>query len=212
MSMSRTDLTSSLESLLFISGEPVALARLAKLLEKEEDDIKKALDVLAEKYNSDASCGLMLIMKDGKAVLVTKPENMALVETFTKGSMQENLSRVALEVLSIIAYRAPISRAEIESIRGVNCSFTIRNLLLRDLIERQTSPTDTREYVYFPTFRLLQLLGLQGTQDLPEYKTLSVDGRLTALINPAEESSSEEIKEEKVVALSPEKNTKIESE
>lgn len=205
--MSSTSLASSLESLLFISGEPIAFARLAKLLERDEEIIEKALETLALKYKEDVSSGLTLLIKERKAVMATKPENMTLVEMFTKGSMQENLSRVALEVLSIIAYRAPISRAEIETIRGVNCSFTLRNLLLRDLIERQTSPTDAREYVYFPTFRLLQLLGLQGIQDLPQYKTLSVDGRLTALVDTPLEQQKETGGNEPV-----EKNTQTEIE
>lgn len=183
---------SSLESLLFISGEPVAFTRLAKILETDEEVIEQSLQTLAVKYTNDVSSGLMLVMKDKKAVIATKPENATLIEILTKGSMQENLSRVALEVLSIIAYRAPISRTEIETIRGVNCSFTLRNLLLRDLIERQTNPTDTREYVYSPTFRLLQLLGLQSVQNLPDYDTLSVDGRLTTIIDiPSKQQESE---------------------
>lgn len=181
--MSSLHILSSLESLLFISGEPISFARLAKILEVDEETIKQSLETLALKYSEDASSGLMLVMKEKEAVMGTKPENATLVESLTKSSMQENLSRVALEVLSIVAYRAPISRVAIEAIRGVNCSFTLRNLLLRDLIERQTNPTDTREYVYSPTFRFLQLLGLHSVQELPDYETMSVDGRLKTLID-----------------------------
>ncbi|MFZ2187842.1 MAG: SMC-Scp complex subunit ScpB [Candidatus Moraniibacteriota bacterium] len=179
--MSSPHLASALESLLFISGEPLSFSRLAKITDTDEASVTAHLKALAEKYAHDGQCGLTILMKDSKAALATKPENTALVEALTKSSLQENLSRAALEVLAIIAYRSPISRAEIEAIRGVNCSFTVRNLLLRDLIERRDNPDDAREYVYFPTFRLLQSLGLQGTEDLPDYGTLSLDERLNMI-------------------------------
>jgi segregation and condensation protein B len=187
-----THLASVLESLLFISGEPISFVRLAKILDTDEEQIMLLVQALADKYTNDMECGLMIIVKEKKALLATKPENMVAVEALTKSSIQENLSKAALEVLSIIAYRSPISRSEIEAIRGVNCSFTIRNLLLRDLIERQDNPKDAREYVYFPTFRLLQSLGLSGTEELPDYKTLSVDERLKMLVDLPETVSGEE--------------------
>jgi len=178
-----THFASVLESLLFVSGEPISFSRLAKILGTDEEQVSLSLQALADKYTHDIQCGLMIIMKDKKALLATKPENMREVEALTKSSIQENLSKAALEVLSIIAYRSPISRSEIEAIRGVNCSFTLRNLLLRDLIERQENPRDAREYVYFPTFRLLESLGLRGTEELPDYRTLSVDERLKMLVD-----------------------------
>lgn len=186
-----THLASVLESLLFVSGEPISFARLAKILGTDEEHVSLSLQALADKYTHDIQCGLMIIVKDKKALLATKPENMRAVEALTKSSIQENLSKAALEVLSIIAYRSPISRSEIEAIRGVNCSFTLRNLLLRDLIERQDNPKDAREYVYFPTFRLLESLGLRGTEELPDYKTLSQDERLKMLVDVPEAGTEE---------------------
>ena len=180
------------ESLLFVSGEPIALGRLAKILNISEDEILALVEILTEKYSADAQCGLQIIIKDGHVELATKPENASFVEALTKSALQENLSKTALEVLSIIAYRAPITRAEIESIRGVNCSFTLRNLLLRDLIEREGNPTDARGYVYLPTFRFLESLGLQRISELPDYVTLSQDERLKILLT---EDSSEKVNE-----------------
>lgn len=191
-----THLASILESLLFVSGEPISFSRLAKILGTDEEHVSLSLQALADKYTHDIQCGLMIIVKDKKALLATKPENMVAVEALTKSSIQENLSKAALEVLSIIAYRSPISRSEIESIRGVNCSFTLRNLLLRDLIERQDNPKDAREYVYFPTFRLLESLGLRGTEELPDYKTLSQDERLKMLVDVPEAGKEENLQTE----------------
>lgn len=187
--MVKAFLTSALESLLFIGGEPFSFARLAKTLGLSEKEVALSVQALGEKYARDTECGLMIIVKDHKAVLATKPENAKFVEALTKSSLQENLSKPALEVLAIVAYRSPITRAEIEAIRGVNCSFTVRNLLLRDLIERRGNPEDARGYVYFPTFRLLQHLGIKGTEALPDYETLARDERLKMIL---EEDDQEE--------------------
>lgn len=172
----------ALESLLFISGEPLSFGRLAKILGASENDIAAYIRTLSEKYAADGECGFQLIVKDKSVELVTKPENAPFIEVLTKSALQENLSKAALEVLAIIAYRTPITRVEIESIRGVNCSFTLRNLLLRDLIERQGNPEDARGYVYLPTFRFLESLGLRSIEGLPDYEALSRDERLKMVL------------------------------
>lgn len=184
--MPKAHILSSLESLLFISGEPLSFSRLAKTLAVSEKEVADGIQMLSEKYTDDAECGLMIIMKDSKAVLATKSENVKFVEALTKSSLQENLSKAALEVLAIVAYRSPITRAEIEAIRGVNCSFTVRNLLLRDLIERRGNPENARGYIYFPTFRLLQSLGIKDTESLPDYETLAKDERLKMILDEEE--------------------------
>ena len=194
MAAAPTHPTAALESLLFIGGEPLLFARLAKTLGVSEKEVAARIEALGEKYADDEQCGLMIITKDRRAVLTTKPENAQFVEALTKSALQENLSKAALEVLAIVAYRSPITRAEIEAIRGVNCSFTVRNLLLRDLIERRGNPQDARGYVYFPTFRLLQSLGLKNIRELPEYEVLSQDKRLKIFL---EEEGTEAEQEQK---------------
>jgi segregation and condensation protein B len=186
----------ALESLLFVSGEPLSFGRLAKLLQISEDEVMACIRALAEKYAEDGACGLQLIVKDKKAELATKPENIPFIESLTKSSLQENLSKPALEVLSIIAYRTPITRVEIESIRGVNCSFTLRNLLLRDLIERQGNPEDARGYVYLPTFRFLESLGLRSITELPDHEALSRDERLRMVLEEEPAGAGQEQKTE----------------
>lgn len=186
----------ALESLLFVSGEPLSFGRLAKLLQISEDEVMACIRTLSEKYAEDGACGLQLIVKDKKAELATKPENIPFIEALTRSSLQENLSKAALEVLSIIAYRTPITRAEIEAIRGVNCSFTLRNLLLRDLIERQGNPADARGYVYLPTFRFLESLGLRSITELPDHEALSRDERLRMVLEEEPAGAGQEQKTE----------------
>ncbi len=190
-------LFSVLESLLFISGESLSFVRLSKIIGHSEEEIELALNELSEKYLQDETSGLKIVLHNRQALLTTKAENMEKVEFLTKSSMQESLSKAGLEVLSIIAYRAPISKSAIEAIRGVNCNFTLRNLLLRDLIERQENPTDAREYVYSPTFRFLQSLGLENIQSLPDYAVLSVDERLKMFDESSKTVSENEERENK---------------
>lgn len=182
-SMMITDtLLSAFESLLFVSGEPLSHTRLAKTLALSEAEVSELVEVMAKRYQERAESGLMLVRDDHSVMLTTKPSNAVAVEALTKSALQENMSKAALEVLAIIAYRAPVSRAEIDAIRGVNCSFTLRNLLLRDLISREGNPNDSRGYLYRPTLRFLQVIGLEKTTELPDYETLSKDERLQIIL------------------------------
>lgn len=126
---------------------------------------------LAKKYNEEER-GVRIILKDGKAQMVTASENSECVEKFLKADIEGELSRAALEVLSVVAYRGPISRSGIEDIRGVNCSFTLRHLLIRGLVERINNPQDARAYLYRITFDLLKVLGVEKVEDLPKYEEL----------------------------------------
>jgi segregation and condensation protein B len=183
-------LESVIESLLFVSGEPLAVSRLAQVSGTSEEEVSDALSGLAEAYA--ASCrGLMLVRRDGEVQLATKAENASYLESMVKGALQESLSKAALEVLSVIAYRGPIARAEIEAIRGVNCSMTLRNLLMRELIERQGNPNDSRGYLYVVSVRFLRELGLGGASELPDYEALRRDDRVEAVLKGSDGSAAD---------------------
>lgn len=185
--MEKKQLIGALEAALFVSGEPVTLDRLERVLGLTATELSELTTSLQEKLEHDESSGLQLIRHARGLSLVTKGSYAPFMEQLTKAAIQETLSRAALEVLAIIAYRAPIARSDIEAIRGVNCSFTLRNLLLRDLIERIGNPEDSRGYLYQPTFKFLQSLGISSVADLPDFETLKDDERLLRLI--AEEKS-----------------------
>ena len=99
-----------------------------------------------------------------------------------KSEIQENLSKASLEVLSIVAYRGPVTRAEVEAIRGVNCSFTLRALLMRGLLGRIENPKDNRSYIYKISFDFLKKMGLERIEQLPDFETLSKDERVDSII------------------------------
>ncbi|EKE25656.1 MAG: Segregation and condensation protein B [uncultured bacterium] len=179
--MEQEKIISVIESILFVSGEPVKISKLEKILSIKTEEIEKVLNSLNEKYMLSAS-GLMMLRKGQEIQLVSKAENAEFIENLIKGELQDSLSNAAMEVVSIIAYRGPISKAEIEQIRGVNCSYTLRNLLLRGLIERGDNPRDNRGYIYNISFEFLKKLGVSDVKNLPEYATLSVDSRIESVM------------------------------
>lgn len=179
--MDKNKLKSIIESLLFVSGEPVKFSKLSKIIGAEETDVRSAIDELSRTY-SEKGGGLMLLSKEDEIQMVSSKENTEFVEQLVKNELEGPLSSAALEVLSIIAYRGPVSKAEIEAIRGVNCSYTLRNLTIRGLIERENNPKDSRGYVYTVSFDFLKKLGVEKMENLPEYATLSVDERINSII------------------------------
>lgn len=164
---------SILESMLFSIGEPISIEKLAKTLSKNQGLIKKAIDELVEDYEKE-NRGLRIIKKGEKIQLVSSPENSQYIEKLIKDELQEDLTPASLEALAIVAYRGPITRAEIEEIRGVNCSYILRNLLIRGLIERKGLLEDARAYIYEISFDFLKKLGLSSIEELPEYKKLKI--------------------------------------
>lgn len=162
------NLLAKIEAVLFAYGEPISVERLAKILKTEQTELESALTNL-ETELARQERGVVLIKNLGKIQLATKPELTPLLEDIVKQEFTEELTPAALETLSIIAYAGPISRADIEYIRGVNSSFTIRNLLLRGLIERSIDPKRANAYIYSASFDLVKRLGLVKVEDLPNY-------------------------------------------
>jgi segregation and condensation protein B len=170
-------LLSVLETVLFVSGEPIKKDKLAKIAEVKMEDVDLALGQLIKRY-SQTSSGFMLLTKGDEIQLVSKSENSQYVERLVKNELQDSLSNAAAEVVSIIAYKGPISKTEIEAIRGVNCAYTLRNLLLRGLIEKNGGLRDNRSHAYSISFDFLKKMGISDVKKLPEYDILSTDKRI----------------------------------
>jgi len=163
------NLDSYIESILFFKGTPVSIHYLSKVLGKKEEDIENALKSLEEKLESR---GLVLSRLDEKVSLGTSPKSSGFIEALIKEDLSKDIGKAGLETLSIIIYRGPISRGEIDYIRGVNSSFILRNLLIRGMIERVRSTKDQRVSMYNPTFKLLSFLGIKNIEDMPKYKEI----------------------------------------
>ena len=119
--------------------------------------------------------GLTLIQTDTEVMLGTAKEFSPLIEQLTKEELSRDLGKAGLETLSIVLYQGPISRADIDYIRGVNSQFILRNLLIRGLVERIDNPKDARSFLYKTTLDLLAHLGISKVEDLPEYEKVRSD-------------------------------------
>jgi segregation and condensation protein B len=179
--MDQDKLKSAIESILFVSGEPVKISRITKITGTPKPVVENAIMVMQNEYSSNGR-GMVIIKKEEEIQMATSPENAKLVDDLVKSEIQENLSKASLEVLSIVAYRGPMSRMDVESIRGVNCSFTLRSLLMRGLLERIDNPSDHRSYIYKISFDFLKKLGIESVDRLPDYQPLSKDERISSII------------------------------
>jgi segregation and condensation protein B len=166
------DLPQKIEAVLFWKAEPVAMKKLASLLDTDVGSIKAGL---AELENSLKGRGLTLVQTDDDVMLGTAKELSPLIERLTKDELTRDLGRAGLETLSIVLYQGPISRSNIDYIRGVNSQFILRSLMIRGLLERIDNPDDARSYLYKPTLDLLSHLGISKITDLPEYDQVKKD-------------------------------------
>ena len=169
--MEQDKLRSVVESLLFVSGEPMTVKKIASIAKASAAEVKDAVNSLLEELKNGKR-GLQLIEKDDEIQLVTSAENSEFVDHFLKSEMEQSLSRASLETLAIVAYRGPLTRSQIEEIRGVNCTFTLRYLLIRGLVERIENPNDSRSWYYQISFDFLKKLNLGRIEDLPRYEEL----------------------------------------
>lgn len=185
-----------IESLLFIAGKPLSVRKLADMLHAKPSEITSAADTLLERYKEDK--GIHIMRVDDNYQMATSPAQADLIETFIKSEQTGELTKPSLETLTIIAYRGPITKAELEQIRGVNCSLILRNLLIRGLIEAGFD-RKLKITVYQVTLQFLEFLGVSTTRDLPEYEKLHNDVRLRELlaqdIKGAEEKATSTVAE-----------------
>ncbi len=165
-------LSSQLEAILFWKAEPISFKKLAALLNVDAAAIKTGLEELE---NTLKGRGLTLVRTDEEVMLGTAKELSPLIEQLTKEELTRDLGKAGLETLSIILYQGPISRADIDYIRGVNSQFIVRNLLIRGLVERIDNPKDARSYLYKTTLDLLSHLGISKIEELPEYEQVRKD-------------------------------------
>ena len=170
-----------LEALLFIYGEPLSFKKITKITGFESAKIKEVAEELQKKLDSENS-GLRLIVDNQNIQLVTAPGFSDLLSKISREEFEENLTPASLETLAIVAYRGPISRAEIEYIRGVNSSFILRSLLMRGLIERFNDPKKPLSYLYQPTFEFLRFLGISKVEELPDFKKYKEIDKISSVI------------------------------
>ncbi|MBD7945152.1 MULTISPECIES: SMC-Scp complex subunit ScpB [Psychrobacillus] len=162
-------LKSKIESLLFVSGEDgLTKKQLAFLTEEDEENVREALDSLMMEYEDSEERGIQLKQLAGTYQLVTKEENVDCIQKLVENPTTQSLSQASLEVLAIIAYKQPITRVEIEDIRGVKSERPIHTLSAKGLVQEVGRAEGTgRAILYGTTQEFLQYFGLKDISALP---------------------------------------------
>jgi len=177
--MEAVEIESIIESILFVSGEPVSQERIAAVLGISGYEVESAANRLRDKYSFERR-GIRLVKLDNAIQLCSSSEFADYIRLALETRKPPQLSQPALEVLAVIAYFQPVTRAYIEQIRGVDSSYTVSILLDRDLIEaRGRLAVPGRPIIYGTTPSFLRVFGLDSLHDLPELPPIpdSEDGR-----------------------------------
>ncbi|KKU27145.1 MAG: Segregation and condensation protein B [Candidatus Magasanikbacteria bacterium GW2011_GWA2_46_17] len=161
---------SRLESILFVASKPLSMKKITAVLKIGEEDFKTALEALKEKYNNQNS-GVIIVQNNNEWQMVSHPDNFEVAENFLKAEVSGELTRPQLETLTVVAYCGPITKPELEQIRGVNCSLILRNLMMRGLVKEVEDPANLLP-VYEVTMDFVRHLGVNSPSELPNYQEL----------------------------------------
>lgn len=164
------NIKSQVEALLQITPRPLSIRKMAALLEVENQVIEEVVFALAAEYKARDG-GLLVLQHNDEAQLVTHPDASAVVSKFLKEETTGELTKPSLETLSVIAYRGPITKSEIEKIRGVNCTMILRNLMMRGLVVAEENKRKLVTY-YTVSADLVKHLGMTHISELPQYSEL----------------------------------------
>lgn len=163
---------SIIESLLFVTGDPLSIENMASILECSTEFTKELVDKLMLKYEKDDNRGIRIIKLDNSYQLSTKPINSEYIQKLLKTNVRQSLSRAALETLAIIAYKQPITRIDVEEIRGVKSDRAIYTLLEKGLI-RESGKKDVigKPNLYATTNEFLKHFGFTSLEELPSIES-----------------------------------------
>lgn len=189
------ELRHKIQAILFYQAEPMSIGRLSKLLKHNEGEVRDALLKLREEIEGT---GVSLVENGNEVMLGTSPSASSLIAEITKEELSKELSKAALETLAIVLYKGPLTRSEIDYVRGVNSNFILRNLQVRGLVEKVDNPRDSRSYLYKPTFQLLEYMGVTRREELPEYSEtlVQLETFMSAKVEEDKPEQNEETKTE----------------
>lgn len=163
-----TELAKIIEAILFVSGEPVQLGAVARALEVTELEVSAAADELASDYDYHRR-GICLKRFGSHLQLSTRPDYAPQIEKLLQPIQKQSLSQAALETLAVVAYKQPVTRLDIEAVRGVKCDYSVQSLMNKGLIEEVgRKETLGRPILYGTTDAFLSHFGLTSLEDLPQ--------------------------------------------
>jgi segregation and condensation protein B len=178
------NLKQTIEALLFVSDRPLTKGELAKLANVKKEEIEQALIELKEDCIRN-NRGMIVLEREDKIQFATSPDVSAPIKEFLDFEIKEDLTPAALETLSIISYRGPILKEELNNIRGVNCAVILRHLMVKGIVEEKK---EEEKLFYSISFDFLRWLGCAKETDLPSYDKfhslqINVSGEPANIIN-----------------------------
>ena len=172
--MQFSEIMAAAEAILFVAGDPVNVRELAHSMNLTELEMESALDQMARGYRDDGR-GIRLNRNGGEAYLSINPDYANRVEAFLQPLKRQPLSQAVLETLSVIAYRQPATKAEIEAVRGVKCDYSVQFLVKRGFVEEcGRRETLGRPIEYRTTDKFLMHFGIESVNELPDINELAL--------------------------------------
>lgn len=206
MSLDRGQLTGAVEALLFASDSPVSLSQLAEALQADPLDVAEAVQDV-KRLLEGAARGVQLTEMGGGYLLTTREEHAPWVRNLLRGKRKARLSRASLETLAIVAYKQPVTRPEIEEIRGVDSGSALATLLERDLVTiRGRADVVGRPLLYGTAEEFLSYFGLRDLTELPRPE------ELRALMQSREEAGDEPLDAEPAETMHAESDAESDAE
>ena len=186
------ELHNIIEAILYVSGEPVSLPELVRALDADELQVKLAIDALERQYDEQQR-GLRLKRFGEHIQLATRAIYAPYIERLLQPVQKQSLSQAALETLAIVAYRQPVTRLDLEAVRGVKCDYSLQSLANKNLVqELGRKDTIGRPILYGTTDEFLSHFGLRTLEDLPVPAQVIIDEEEDLSSQEYEEQSAEE--------------------
>lgn len=194
--MEIVEIERAVEAILFAAGDPVELSRLSEILDIDEPSLEKIITNLRDYYDFEQR-GVRIVKLENSYQMCSSPRHAEFIRKALETRKAPRLSPPLLEVLSVIAYRQPVTRAYVEQVRGVDCSYSITSLVEKSLIE-ESGRLDVpgKPILYRTTKDFLRVFGLESLNDLPELPEFAdtEDGQVT--FSDMEQSNATEINEQ----------------
>jgi segregation and condensation protein B len=196
----KSELKSAVEALLFASGEPLSIYELSNHLDEKSKTIELIIQEMMDAYEKVQTRGIKLISIKGKYQLVTKGENAEYIQKLLKKNKRQSLSQASIESLAIISYKQPITRIDIDEIRGVKSESALQRLIEKDLIkEVGRLEVPGRPILYGTTDEFLRQFDLRDLKDLPSLDLFGQDDDEVTSVEIENNEKYYDVDEEKTI-------------
>lgn len=165
--MPNEPLENQIEAVLFYKGGAVSIKELSAAIGVPESEINTYAESLRASLEGR---GVRLVRDGNMLALATAPSTHELIEKMRREELEGPLGKAGLETLAVIIFRGPLSRVDIEYVRGVNCSSILRSLMIRGLVQRTENPNDKRSFLYQTTAELPAFFGVSQISELPQFE------------------------------------------